>query len=397
MLQNLALLLGLIGVGVLFGMISGHLIWNRSKEIATQQKALILQDRELRATCAKLEKSDAERLVLLEERKAAEAERDVSDLRATKLEAALAQAKEDALKLEQSSAAARSEKSAAEEKLDDELLRITALQSKLDELRDSEESLASQQSEIDAIIEAKVKAQNALADEMAQARRREDEVALLKTELLQAVEESKEQRTLLEAQASELADAKSQAARADDLERNLVDMTETAGLVPALQARVADLEDQMRSVAEASSELDSVLANLAVRDKLVADLRARSAQGSNTDWVRSPAASNGHITNDLGKKPSTLSAARNDHPDNLKRIKGVSPELESRLYELGVFHFDQIADWTSEEASWIDAQLGSSKSEATRDQWISQAKILAAGGETPFSARIAEEDIYRSA
>ncbi|MEO0946394.1 MAG: hypothetical protein AAFY06_16500, partial [Pseudomonadota bacterium] len=312
MLQNLALLLGLIGVGILFGMISGHLIWNRSKEIATQQKALILQDRELRATRAKLEKSDAERLVLLEERKAAEAERDVSHLRATALETALAQAKEDALKLERSSAAARFEKSAAEEKLDDELLRITALQSKLDELRDSEESLASQQSEIDAIIEAKVKAQNALADEMAQARRREDEVALLKTELLQAVEESKEQRTLFEAQASELADAKSQAARADDLERNLAEMTETAGLVPALQARVADLEDQMRSVAEASSELDSVLANLAVRDKLIADLRARSAPGSNNDWVRSPAASNGHATKDLGKKPSTLSAARND-------------------------------------------------------------------------------------
>ena len=131
MLQNLALLLGLIGVGTLLGLFSGRLIWSRSKDFATQRRALVLQDRELRATRAalesKIEEFDIERLVLSEERKAAETEREVSELRSIALEKALASAKEEALKHESAATSARAEKAVAEEKLDDELIRITCL------------------------------------------------------------------------------------------------------------------------------------------------------------------------------------------------------------------------------------------------------------------------------
>ena len=398
MLQNLALLLGLIGVGTLLGLFSGRLIWSRSKDFAAQRRALVLQDRELRATRAalesKIEEFDIERLVLSEERKAAETEREVSELRSIALEKALASAKEEALKHESAATSARAEKAVAEEKLDDELIRITALQSKLDELQ-NREVLVGQQSEIDAIVDAKVKAQNALADEMAQARRREDEIVTLKAELLQALEQTKEQTSQAEAQAAELATTKTQAARADNLERDLAEMVEKAALVDPLQARVDDLEAQMRSVAEASSELDSVLANLAVRDKLIADLRTRAAPESNMALAPAPLPSNTPLMKPTFARKSH--DTRMSQPDNLRRIKGVSPKLEAKLHELGVFHFDQIASWSAEDVAWIDAQLEAFNSDATRGQWISQAKILDAGGETPFSARIAEEEAYRSA
>jgi len=47
---------------------------------------------------------------------------------------------------------------------------------------------------------------------------------------------------------------------------------------------------------------------------------------------------------DEGTKPSTLTAARNGKPDDLKLIKGVGPKMERMLNGMGFYHFDQIAD-----------------------------------------------------
>lgn len=87
------------------------------------------------------------------------------------------------------------------------------------------------------------------------------------------------------------------------------------------------------------------------------------------------------------RRPAALEAARGGKPDDLKRIKGVGPKLEALLNRLGFFHFDQIAAWTVAELAWVDDNLEGFKGRATRDEWVAQAKILAAGGETEFSAR----------
>jgi NADH-quinone oxidoreductase subunit E len=88
-----------------------------------------------------------------------------------------------------------------------------------------------------------------------------------------------------------------------------------------------------------------------------------------------------------GKKPKTMKAARKGGPDDLKMIKGVGPKLEALLHKLGFFHFDQVAAWTSEEVSWVDQNIEGFKGRVSRDDWVAQAKILADGGETEFSAR----------
>ena len=85
-------------------------------------------------------------------------------------------------------------------------------------------------------------------------------------------------------------------------------------------------------------------------------------------------------------QPETLTQARAGGADDLKRISGVGPKLEQTLNELGFYHYDQIAKWGAQEIAWVDARVRF-KGRIARDNWMEQAKILAAGGETEFSAR----------
>lgn len=97
---------------------------------------------------------------------------------------------------------------------------------------------------------------------------------------------------------------------------------------------------------------------------------------------------------DEGEKPTTLEAARDGQPDDLKQIKGIGPKLEKLCNALGFYHFDQIAAWTDQEVAWVDANLEGFKGRVSRDEWVAQAKLLAAGGETEFSKRVEDGDVY---
>ena len=76
-------------------------------------------------------------------------------------------------------------------------------------------------------------------------------------------------------------------------------------------------------------------------------------------------------------KPALLTQARDGKPDDLKKISGIGPKLEKELNGAGVFHFDQIASWTSKEVAWADKHLVSFKGRISRDNWVKQAKDLA--------------------
>ena len=81
-----------------------------------------------------------------------------------------------------------------------------------------------------------------------------------------------------------------------------------------------------------------------------------------------------------GKRPAALSAARDNRPDDLKRIKGIGPKLEKLCNSLGFYHFDQIAAWSDEEIAWVDQNLEGFKGRVVRDTWVAQAKELAREG-----------------
>jgi len=95
-----------------------------------------------------------------------------------------------------------------------------------------------------------------------------------------------------------------------------------------------------------------------------------------------------------GTKPATLEAPREGKADDLKMIKGVGPKLEALLHKLGFYHFDQVANWTRDEVSWVDQNLEGFKGRVSRDNWVEQAKLLADGKETEFSARAKKGEVY---
>lgn len=80
-------------------------------------------------------------------------------------------------------------------------------------------------------------------------------------------------------------------------------------------------------------------------------------------------------------------AAAVGEPDDLKKIKGVGNKLEGLLNSLGVSRFDQIAAWDEREIAEVDQYLENFRGRIKRDDWVAQAKILAAGGSTEFSER----------
>jgi NADH-quinone oxidoreductase subunit E len=94
------------------------------------------------------------------------------------------------------------------------------------------------------------------------------------------------------------------------------------------------------------------------------------------------------------QKPQGLTSARGGKADNLKEIKGIGPKLEILCNSLGFYHFDQIANWTAAEIAWVDDNLEGFKGRVTRDAWVAQAKVLAAGGETEFSKRVEKGGVY---
>jgi predicted flap endonuclease-1-like 5' DNA nuclease len=85
------------------------------------------------------------------------------------------------------------------------------------------------------------------------------------------------------------------------------------------------------------------------------------------------------------EKPAVLmDTARAGGRDDLKLISGVGPKLEQTLNDLGIYHFDQIAQLKKKDIAWVDARVRF-KGRIVRDDWMSQAAILASGGEAEFS------------
>ena len=79
----------------------------------------------------------------------------------------------------------------------------------------------------------------------------------------------------------------------------------------------------------------------------------------------------------------------------VRALAGVSLQvragrLVALLGELGVTSYAQIAAWDAAEIERIDAKLGRFSGRITRDQWVEQAKLLAAGDESSFVAKFGQ-------
>lgn len=76
-----------------------------------------------------------------------------------------------------------------------------------------------------------------------------------------------------------------------------------------------------------------------------------------------------------------------DQADNLVMMKGVGPKIVSLLHAQGITRFAQIAAWTDADIDAIDVQMGNFRGRIRRDNWVDQARFLAAGDRAGYEAK----------
>lgn len=125
---------------------------------------------------------------------------------------------------------------------------------------------------------------------------------------------------------------------------------------PEILARPADIPglDEPVTLADAASEVHTP-------DSAAADAPAARAEAA----------------------PATIPAAG----DDLSRIKGLGPKLQTLLPSLGLSTYAQIAALGEADLVKLDAQLGAFAGRPARDGWAEQAQYLAAGDMAGFEAR----------
>ena len=73
--------------------------------------------------------------------------------------------------------------------------------------------------------------------------------------------------------------------------------------------------------------------------------------------------------------------------DDLTRIKGLGPKIQTLLHGLGITSFAQIAEWGEAEIDEVDGKLGNFQGRIRRDSWVEQARFLAAGDTAGYEGR----------
>ena len=71
--------------------------------------------------------------------------------------------------------------------------------------------------------------------------------------------------------------------------------------------------------------------------------------------------------------------------DDLTRIRGLGPMLQNWLAGYGVTRFAQIAAWDDADIARFAGMMGRVGHRIREEEWVDQARLLAAGGETAHS------------
>jgi predicted flap endonuclease-1-like 5' DNA nuclease len=173
-------------------------------------------------------------------------------------------------------------------------------------------------------------------------------------------------------------------AKAADVAGSAVDVAKDAGAavaggVAAAGAKAADVAGSAVDAAKGAGAAvaGGVAATAGAAAAAVSSVgdKAADAAGAAVDTSKAGVAAGATA---LGLTSIGVAAAKGD-PDDLLLIKGVGPKLNGVLNGLGITRFDQIAAWTAGDVDKVDDHLGEFKDRIGREEWIPQAKLLAAG------------------
>lgn len=86
-------------------------------------------------------------------------------------------------------------------------------------------------------------------------------------------------------------------------------------------------------------------------------------------------------------EPAPEPAPAASNADDLSRIKGLGPKLQALLPTLGITTYAQIAALTEADLAELDGKLGAFAGRPAKDNWVDQARFLAAGDTAGFEAK----------
>ncbi len=110
-----------------------------------------------------------------------------------------------------------------------------------------------------------------------------------------------------------------------------------------------------------------------------AELQGLKTMGAVPAAAGAATAAAGSAATSQALKPELLARPRDGKGDDLGLIWGVGDKLHQRLNEMGIWHFDQIAQWTPAHVAWFESAMDGFKGRIERDKWIEQCKKLATG------------------
>lgn len=127
---------------------------------------------------------------------------------------------------------------------------------------------------------------------------------------------------------------------------------------------------------EIASQIVICLAIAAFIGFLIGLIVGKAFGGDRKPTYNSVTSHGGAAAGNIYNKPLIRSAPRPSGKDQLQEIEGIDLELEEKLNELGVFHFDQIAKWSAKNCHWVEEYLTLEDNQVREQSWIEQAKNL---------------------
>ncbi len=150
--------------------------------------------------------------------------------------------------------------------------------------------------------------------------------------------------------------------------------------------------DQQRAQA---AKAGSLAADTARPSRLADAIRETAGKsGSAGAEPAAPAAARGTELSGLRsvRSEAYAPAGKQDRQDDLKRIRGVGVLIEKKLNSMGVYTYAQVANWSAADIDRV-SQVLDFKGRIERENWVEQARILTAGGQTEFSRRVDRGDV----
>ena len=127
---------------------------------------------------------------------------------------------------------------------------------------------------------------------------------------------------------------------------------------------------------EIASQIVLCLVIAAIIGFLIGFIIGRVFAGERTSVYNNATMHGGAAGGNIYNKPLIRSAPRPNGKDSLQEIEGIDRELEEKLNELGIFHFDQIAKWNAKNCHWVEEYLTLEDNQIKEANWVEQSQKL---------------------